>query len=154
MDDKGGSAADSGAPVENPAEGRLVSVVAAVIERRSPEDGVKILIGQRKPVGRHALKWEFPGGKVEPGESEPEALARELREELAIEARIGEEIERYDFTYDGVKVTHLIFFRVTDFLGEPRNLDFAQIAWVKKEQLADFDFLEGDVEFVARLARA
>ena len=91
-----------------------MEVVAAVIER----DG-QILIGQRKPRGRHGLKWEFPGGKVEPGEEPRAALARELREELGIEAQIGEEIERYDFSYAAQAPTHLIFFRVTEFAGEP-----------------------------------
>ncbi len=125
----------------------IVEVVAAVIER-----GGLILIGQRKPRGRHALKWEFPGGKVEPGEESREALARELREELGIEARIGDEIERYDFSYSAGNVTRLIFFHVTEFLGEPENLDFAQIAWVERQRLPDYDFLEGDVAFVRRLA--
>ena len=64
-----------------------MTVVAAVIER----DG-KILIGQRQRTARHAFKWEFPGGKVEPGEDERTALKRELREELGIDAEIGEEI--------------------------------------------------------------
>ncbi len=124
-----------------------MEVVAAVIER----DG-RILIGQRKPRGRHALKWEFPGGKVEPGEEPRAALARELREELGIEAKIGEEIERYDFSY-AAQPTHLIFFRVTEFVGEPANLDFAQIAWAERSQLPEYDFLEGDVDFVRRLAK-
>ena len=125
----------------------IVEVVAAVIER-----GALILIGQRKPRGRHALKWEFPGGKVEPGEESRDALVRELREELAIEARIGDEIERYDFSYSAGHVTRLIFFQVTEFTGEPANLDFAQIAWVERRRLPEYDFLEGDVEFVRRLA--
>lgn len=125
----------------------IVRVVAAVIER-----GGKILIGQRKPGGRHALKWEFPGGKVEPGEDDPTALARELREELHIDATIGEEIETYDFRYGNGPVTRLRFFHVTEFSGEPRNVDFAQIAWVDPQRLAGYDFLEGDVDFVRRLA--
>ena len=125
----------------------IVEVVAAVIER-----GGLILIGQRKPRGRHGLKWEFPGGKVEAGEEPREALARELREELSIEARIGDEIERYDFSYSAGNVTRLIFFHVAEFTGEPVNLDFAQIAWVTRKELPDYDFLEGDVEFVQRLA--
>ena len=125
----------------------IVEEVAAVIERAG-----LILIGQRKPRGRHALKWEFPGGKVEPGEAPRDALVRELREELGIEARIGEEIERYDFSYSAGNVTRLIFFRVTEFTGEPINLDFAQIAWVTGKDLPNYDFLEGDVEFVRRLA--
>ena len=125
----------------------IVEVVAAVIER----DGL-ILIGQRKPRGRHGLKWEFPGGKVEAGEEPRAALARELREELGIEARIGQEIERYDFSYSAGHVTRLIFFQVSEFTGEPQNLDFAQIAWTERSRLPDYDFLEGDVEFVRRLA--
>ena len=125
----------------------IVEVVAAVIERAG-----LILIGQRKPRGRHGLKWEFPGGKVEPGEEAREALARELREEQGIEARIGDEIERYDFSYSAGHVTRLIFFHVTEFTGEPANLDFAQIAWVPCSRLPDYDFLEGDVAFVLRLA--
>jgi 8-oxo-dGTP diphosphatase len=125
----------------------IVEVVAAVIER----DGL-ILIGQRKPRGRHALKWEFPGGKVEPGEAAREALVRELREELGIEARIGDEIARYDFSYSAGNLTRLIFFPVTEFTGEPANLDFAQITWTPRNRLPDYDFLEGDVEFVRRLA--
>jgi len=124
-----------------------MEVVAAVIERNG-----QILIGQRKARGRHALKWEFPGGKVEPGEEPRAALVRELREELGIDAQIGEEIERYDFSYDTQPTTHLIFFRVTEFVGEPENLDFAQIAWAERQRLPEYDFLEGDVAFVRRLA--
>jgi 8-oxo-dGTP diphosphatase len=126
----------------------IVEVVAAVIER----DG-NILIGQRKPRGRHGLKWEFPGGKVEPGENLRTALVRELREELGIEAQIGEEIERYDFSYAAGQLTRLVFFRVTEFSGDPENLDFEQIAWAHPKQLPGYDFLEGDVDFVRRLAQ-
>jgi 8-oxo-dGTP diphosphatase len=129
----------------------IVEVVAAVIERAGPK-GSLILIGQRKPLGRHALKWEFPGGKVEPGEESRDALARELREELGIAARIGDEITRYDFSYSAGHITRLIFFQVTDFTGEPANLDFAQIAWVPRSRLPEYDFLEGDVAFVRELA--
>ena len=130
---------------------KVVEVVAAVIERAAPE-GSLILIGQRKPRGRHGLKWEFPGGKVEPGEEPRAALARELREELGIAAHIGDEIERYDFSYRPGQITRLAFFRVTEFAGEPENLDFAQIAWTPRQQLPTYDFLEGDLDFVHRLA--
>ena len=125
-----------------------VQVVAAVIML----DG-KILIGQRKRGGRHPLKWEFPGGKVEPGEDPRAALARELREELGVDAVIGDEMDSYEVGYgDGFRAV-LHFYRVTRFQGEPRNLDFEQIAWEKPECLPAYDFLEGDVSFVAKVAR-
>jgi 8-oxo-dGTP diphosphatase len=129
----------------------VVDVVAAVIERSSPE-GRLILIGQRKAGGRHALKWEFPGGKVEPGEDPRAALARELREELAIDAVIGPVIEAYDFRYRPETLTRLTFFRVTEYSGEITNLDFSALAWERLENLPAYDFLAGDIEFVKRLA--
>ncbi len=128
-----------------------LEVVAAVIERNSPE-GRLILIGQRKPGGRHALKWEFPGGKVEPGEDPRAALARELREELAIDAVIGPIIEAYDFWYRPEALTRLTFFHVTEYSGEITNLDFSALAWERLENLPSYDFLAGDVDFVKRLA--
>ena len=130
-----------------------VEVVAAVIEQEGP-DGKLILIGQRKAGGRHALKWEFPGGKVEAGEEPRAALARELREELAIDAVIGPLIEAYDFRYRPESLTRLTFFRVTEYAGEITNLDFAALAWERRENLPGYDFLAGDVEFVKRLAVA
>jgi 8-oxo-dGTP diphosphatase len=126
-----------------------VEVVAAVVTR----DG-KILIGQRKRNGRHPLKWEFPGGKVEPGEDPRAALARELREELSVAAIIGEEMDSYEVRYsDGFRVL-LHFYRVSEFQGEPCNLDFEQILWERPERLPDYDFLEGDLSFVSKVARA
>jgi 8-oxo-dGTP diphosphatase len=122
-------------------------VVAAVIER----DG-RILIGQRKAGGRHALKWEFPGGKVEPGEEPRAAVVRELQEELGIEAVAGEQLDAYDVQYPGGPLTHLSFYRVTGFIGEPQNLDFEQIVWESPERLRDYDFLAGDIQFLKRFS--
>ena len=80
------------------------------------------------------------------------STARELREELGIEAQIGQEIERYDFNYVVGQLTRLVFLHVSEFAGEPENLDFTQIAWAQLDQLPEYDFLEGDVAFVRRLA--
>jgi 8-oxo-dGTP diphosphatase len=124
-----------------------MNVVAAVIER----DG-RVLICQRKTGSRHALQWEFPGGKVEPGETHRDALARELREELQIEAVIGEELGRYDVRDADGPAIRLVFFAVTGFTGEPVNLDFEQIQWAERKTLTGYDFLSGDVDFVKRLA--
>jgi 8-oxo-dGTP diphosphatase len=122
-------------------------VVAGVIERSG-----RILIAQRRRTGRHPLKWEFPGGKVEPGEDPRRALQRELREELGIRAALGAELGRYDVRYGSGPLVRLLFYEVTSFEGEPRNLDFEQILWERRLNLAAYDFLEGDVEFVRRLA--
>jgi 8-oxo-dGTP diphosphatase len=123
----------------------LMVVVAAVIERNQ-----QILIGQRKRSGKHPLKWEFPGGKVEPGEDPKQALERELKEELAIAATIGEELDRYDVQYPGGPLTHLIFYQVTTFEGEPQNLNFEQITWESRSRLHSYDFLSGDESFLRK----
>jgi 8-oxo-dGTP diphosphatase len=127
----------------------LTTVVAAIIER-----GGRFLICRRKADQPHPLKWEFPGGKVEVGESPPQALRRELEEELAIHARIGAEVDRYEFRYPGKSPILLIFHAVTEFSGEPRNRIFEELRWEEPKLLPEFDFLEGDVEFVKRLAAA
>jgi 8-oxo-dGTP diphosphatase len=122
-------------------------VVAAVMER----DGL-VLIGQRRRGDRHPLKWEFPGGKVEERETPQEALKRELWEELAIEAEIGPEASRYEFQYPGRARVMLIFYTVQAWTGEAENQAFEQIQWVERRRLPEYDFLEGDVDFVWRLA--
>lgn len=123
-------------------------VVAAVIESNG-----KVLIGQRRAKDRHALKWEFPGGKVERFESPKDALRRELREELRIDAEIGPEIVRYEFQYPKRSPILLIFHRVSAFRGEPVNGAFEQIRWETRERLPQYDFLDGDRDFIHRLAR-
>ncbi len=125
-----------------------ILVVAALIER----DG-QVLIGQRKRNDRHPLKWEFPGGKVESGESPRAALARELQEELQVEARIGPEVARYEHAYPKRAPILIIFFRVEAFSGDPVAHEFEQIAWVPPERLPEYDFLDGDLDFVQRLSR-
>jgi 8-oxo-dGTP diphosphatase len=125
----------------------MTTVVAAVIER----DG-RILIAQRKRTAQHPLKWEFPGGKVEPHETPEAAVVRELREELGIGAQVGPEIGRYEFQYQGRWPIMLMFYRVDEFSGEPKNLDFEQILWTPRDRLRDYDFLEGDAEFLNQYA--
>jgi 8-oxo-dGTP diphosphatase len=124
-----------------------VTVVAGVICH-----GGKILIGQRKRHDWHGGKWEFPGGKIEAGEEPIQALARELREELGIEALIGQELQRYQFRYDTRPPVHLIFFEVRDFRGVPVNYEFEQILWEDSSNLKNYDFLEGDKDIIRWLA--
>ncbi|SRR5258706_2604357 len=126
----------------------MQSVVAAVIERQG-----MVLICQRKAGQKHALKWEFPGGKVEPGETPIAAIRRELEEELGIRAQIGPEIANYQYAYPGKDPIQLIFYRVTEFEGEVANRVFERICWESRERLPDYDFLEGDSDFVRALAK-
>ncbi len=122
----------------------MTTVVAGVLER----DG-KILICRRRADQAHALKWEFPGGKLETGESPESALARELREELGIEAAIGLEVMRYEFAYPGKQPILLIFLTVANWRGEVQNRIFETIVWEGPDSLARYDFLEGDARFLA-----
>jgi 8-oxo-dGTP diphosphatase len=121
----------------------MTTVVAGILER-----GGEILICRRRADQAHPLKWEFPGGKVEAGESPGEALRRELREELGIEAEPGIEITRYEFAYPGKNPILLIFFRVTDWRGEVENRIFEEIIWARLRSLREYDFLEGDLPFL------
>src|SRR3954463_13507076 len=127
--------------------GDMLQVVAAIIEREG-----RILICRRTAAQSHPLKWEFPGGKVEVGETPEAALARELEEELGIAGAAGEEITRYEYCYPGKYPIELVFMRVTQFSGEPRNLIFREMRWEAPEGLAAFDFVEGDREFLRALA--
>jgi 8-oxo-dGTP diphosphatase len=125
----------------------MVRVVAAILEREE-----RILICRRRPDQAHALQWEFPGGKVEAGETPAQALARELEEELGIADAEGRQISTYDYTYPGKKPITLFFFRVYSYRSEPQNLIFYEMRWEPAANLAEFDFVEGDREFIRGLA--
>lgn len=125
----------------------MLQVAAGIIE-----SGGKVLICRRTPRQKHPLQWEFPGGKVERGESPHQALSRELEEELGIRGAHGVEIARYAFRYPGKPPVELIFFRVSRFEGEPRNLIFHEMRWEPAAALPQFDFVEGDRTFLARFA--
>ena len=122
----------------------MTTVVAGILEANR-----KILICRRRADQPHALKWEFPGGKVESGEEPGAALIRELNEELGIVAETPHEITRYEFAYPGKNPILLIFLRVPAWQGEIQNRIFDHMEWQPREKLADYDFLEGDVPFLA-----
>lgn len=126
----------------------MTQVVAGILE----QDG-RILICQRRADQPHPLKWEFPGGKMESGETPQAALARELREELGIESEPATEIARYEFAYPGRKPILLIFLRVPRWFGPIENRIFETMAWETPNRLQDYDFLEGDAPFIAASLR-
>ncbi len=123
-------------------------VVAGLIRR-----GDELLICQRAPHKPLPLKWEFPGGKVEPGEEPRAALIRELEEELAIQATIGREVATLHHVYrkDNFAV-ELRFYMVEGFTGEIENRIFADIRWEMLAKLPEYDFLEADLELVRQIA--
>ena len=126
-----------------------LTVVAALILRDS-----KILVCQRHRDDTHSLQWEFPGGKVEPGEIPQEALARELREELGVEATIGKELFRTRHRYREFQPElQLIFFQaIIDRSAPLQNLVFEGFEWADPSALPQYNFLQADEEFVALLA--
>ncbi|GAB4268413.1 MAG: hypothetical protein Kow0092_22200 [Deferrisomatales bacterium] len=124
-----------------------VPVVAAVIR----DDRGRVLLARRLPGGPHGGRWEFPGGKVEPGESRTEALGREIREELGVEVRVGKEVARVEHRYPHL-VVELIAYRCRIARGEPRAIQCAEWAWVEPARLLDYPLPEADVPIARRLA--
>jgi 8-oxo-dGTP diphosphatase len=127
----------------------MKQVVAALILRK--DDG-KILICQRTRHQTMPLKWEFPGGKIEPNEKLEDALHRELEEELGILAVIGSRIASIRHTYGNGVAVELHFFVVEKFEGEIQNRIFREVRWVSKEEMSPYDFLEADVALVKDIA--
>jgi 8-oxo-dGTP diphosphatase len=127
----------------------MKTVVAAVIERGDH----RFLIGQRKRSDTAPLKWEFPGGKVEPGETPEIALARELKEELGARMQrsvpIGRTVHKCAATPEDLEI---LFYAVE--IGEPEITPraFEQVAWVLPKELGGYDFLAANAQLVAQLA--
>ena len=115
-----------------------MKVTAGILE----ENG-RVLIARRGP-GRHmAGKWEFPGGKIEPGETPEQSLARELQEELDVRARVGTFLCRTFFEGDGVSL-ELLVFRVEGFDGLPVLREHQEIRWVLPCELFSYDLADSD----------
>jgi 8-oxo-dGTP diphosphatase len=127
----------------------MLHVVAAVIERRDR----RLLIGQRRRGDTSPLKWEFPGGKVESGETPEDALARELKEELGVLvtkcAPIGRVVHKYAQTPEELEI---LFFAAAIAEGELAPRTFEKVVWVLPKELGDYDFLAANAELVANLA--
>src|SRR4030081_3279152 len=125
------------------------TVVAAVVE---PHDR-RLLIGQRKRDDTSPLTWEFPGGKVEPGETPEAALARELKEELGARLQrsvpIGRTVHKYAATPEELEI---LFYAVEIGESELTPRAFEQIEWLLPKELSAYDFLAANAQLVAQLA--
>ncbi len=140
------AAPESGQKPESGEKSVKLVVVALILRGR------EVLICQRRADQPMALKWEFPGGKMEPGESAEEALARELDEELGIEAKIGTRITRMRHTYRSGSSVDLQFFAVHEFAGELTNRIFNDLRWCELTDLPGYDFLAADRTLIRDLA--
>ena len=119
-----------------------------------------VLACQRKHDARYPLKWEFPGGKLEDGETGVQAVIRELQEELQITATVDRELHRQEWIYsDGTADSRedgafrVFYFLIRTFSGTPMNRAFEQIRWVKPRDLTSMDILEGNRKAVDILVR-
>ncbi len=127
---------------------RTARVVAAVIRR-----GSRILIARRHEGGERGGQWEFPGGKVEPGESEPEALRREIREELGCEVEVGRLLVRHRHRYPDLEVELLFYACELPPGSDPLPLGCAALEWAEGGGLPAWDFCEADRPVLGEIAR-
>ncbi len=113
-------------------------MTAAIIRR-----GGRVLIARRPPGGRHPGRWEFPGGKVEPGESLEECVLRELEEELGVRARVLGRLAEAGHSYPDMEV-ELVALECEIIGGTPADIECAAHAWVRPEELPAYDLLAPD----------
>ena len=126
---------------------RRVLVVAALIVR-----GGEVLVARRREEGERAGLWEFPGGKVEPGEGERAALARELREELGVRVQVGELYARLEHIYPDLQVELALYRARLHELEDPRPLTAQELRWVPRRELPGLPFCEADVPLLTQVA--
>jgi len=125
---------------------RQLLVVAALVEQEG-----RVLVAQRRADQSQPLVWEFPGGKVEPGESPSQALVREIQEELACSIEVGAVVEVVFFAYDAFDLIMPVY-RATIRAGVPLARQVAAVAWVARAELASLAFTPADIPLARRLA--
>ena len=126
--------------------------MVAALTLREGSNGTEVLVCQRRPDQPMSLKWEFPGGKIESGETPQQALARELDEELGIAAVIGPRVAQVRHKYRNGGSIDLQFFSVKEFSGEIDNRIFNEIRWTPLSELPSLDFLAADFGLIRDLS--
>jgi 8-oxo-dGTP diphosphatase len=123
----------------------MIDVTAAILVK----DG-KVLIAKRKPDDQQPDKWEFPGGKIEAGESARRCLKREMREEFGIDVRVGKFLGEsiYDYPHASIR---LLAYLAEWQAGNLALKDHADFAWAQCDRLDEFDFAPADLPFVRKL---
>jgi 8-oxo-dGTP diphosphatase len=126
----------------------IICVAAAVLLHEG-----KVLIARRRPGMRHAGEWEFPGGRIEAGETPEAALTREIEEELGIAVRTAGFFAESRYRYDHAEV-RILAYKVEWISGEIRLLDHDRYAWVFPGLLFDYNLLPADLPLAEKLARS
>jgi 8-oxo-dGTP diphosphatase len=131
----------------HPPDRSQTAVVAAIIA-----DGDRYLVAKRAASSSLAGYWEFPGGKVEPGESSEDALCREIQEEMGVSITVLSSIPfaTVDWKYDHAQV-HLVALRAAISAGEPRPLDHEELRWLTPHEILELNLLPADRPVAARL---
>lgn len=123
----------------------MLEVVAAIIW-----DDDRLLICQRPATKARGLLWEFPGGKVEPGETKEEALIRECKEELNVTLSVDESFDELIYDYPELTV-HLTFLNCTIEDGIPEKLEHNDIQWITPSEISKYDFCPADAQITKKI---
>lgn len=126
----------------------MTEVVAALIGDKN-----KFMICRRPANKARPLLWEFAGGKVEPGETGPQALVRECREELAVTVRVGAVFAALTYEYPDITI-HLTLFQAQIAEGVPQKLEHSDIRWITAAEIPQYEFCPADAEILERLRKS
>jgi 8-oxo-dGTP diphosphatase len=128
---------------------KTINVVAAIILKDSP-DGTKQVFATQRGYGDFKDGWEFPGGKVEEGEAPEAALAREIREELATEIKVGDYVGTIEYDYPNFHLS-MRCYACTVISGKLELLEHENAAWLTKENLMSVNWLPADVTILDKV---
>ena len=129
---------------------KIVNVVAAII--CDDYKNKKKIFATQRGYGEFKDGWEFPGGKLEPGETPQQALAREMREELEIKVEVGQLIKTVDYDYPNFHITmHCFLTKIVE--GKPNLLEHEAAKWVDKDKLDEVDWLPADLEVIKKVKK-
>ena len=124
---------------------KIIKVTGALIQKND-----KYLIGRRGPNEKSPGLWEFPGGKIEKGETPIQCIKRELKEELNINAEIGDLVTKYSYDYSNVSYL-LYFFKVKSYEGDFKIIVHDKLEWVSLNDFHKYDFLQGDTPLINQM---
>ena len=128
---------------------KTINVVAAIIKSTN-EKGIPIIFATQRGYGDFKGGWEFPGGKIEPGETSEEALVREIREELDTEISVDNLLETVEYDYPNFHLSMKCYW-CSVVSGDLVLKEHAAARWLSKEELFDVEWLPADIELIRKI---